>query len=201
MDSFRAIVGGEISRTSGISCRICAGASPRWCRRRAFDTAGWPASCGATVVLMINRIGIAALWLLGLACVFAAINKNDPYLISLPGAGNAALAVTNIVISVVLIRRGYWRRRGIAGKLLVLLWGLAPILMLGAHITFEVRKRDVLHTNAAQARTLGRHFVVGYSSFEEVAALAERVLDRGHLHHPAQSLRPHRRSAEVRNCG
>ena len=128
---------------------------------------------------MINRIGIAALWLLGLACVFAAINKNDPYLISLRGAGNVALAVTNSVISVVLIRRGYWRRRGIAGKLLVLLWGLAPISMLGAHITFEVRKRNVLHTNAAQARTLGRHFVVGYSSFEEVAALAEKGLIAG----------------------
>jgi hypothetical protein len=128
---------------------------------------------------MINRIGIAALWLLGLACVFAAINKNDPYLISLRGAGNIALAVASVVISAVLIRRGYWRRRGIAGKLLVLLWGLAPISMLGAHLTFEVRKRNVLHTNAAQARRLGRHFVVGYSSFEEVAALAERGLIAG----------------------
>src|SRR4051812_7670215 len=104
-----------------------------------------------TVVSMINRIGIAALWLLGLACVFAAINKNDPYLISLRGAGNIALAVASVVISAVLVARGSGRRRGIAGKLLVLLWGLAPLSMLGAHITFEVRKRDVLHTDAAQA--------------------------------------------------
>jgi hypothetical protein len=51
--------------------------------------------------------------------------------------------------------------------------------MLGAHMTFEVRKGNVLHTNAAQARTLGRHFVVGYSSFEEVAALAEKGLIAG----------------------
>jgi len=49
-----------------------------------------------TVVSIINRIGIAALWLLGLACVFAAINKNDPYLISLRGPGNIALAVASV---------------------------------------------------------------------------------------------------------
>jgi hypothetical protein len=105
-----------------------------------------------TVVSMINRIGIAALWLLGLAFVFATINKNDPYLISLRGAGNVALSVTSIVTFVALIQRGYWSRRGIAGKLLVLLWGLEPISMLGAHITFEVRKlRD------SEAR-LGRAF-------------------------------------------
>jgi hypothetical protein len=36
----------------------------------------------------------------------------------------------------------------------------------------------VLHTDAARARTLGRHFVVGYS-YEEVAALAETGLIAG----------------------
>src|SRR5206468_1995178 len=61
----------------------------------------------------------------------------------LRGPGNIALAVVSVVISAVLVARGHWSRRGIAGKLLVLLWGLAPLSMLGAHLTFEVRKRDV----------------------------------------------------------
>src|SRR4051794_18106476 len=123
---------------------------------------------------MINRIGISALWLLGLAFVFVAINKNDPYLILLRGTGNFLLAITGIVVAGALIGRGYWSERGIAGKLLVALWCLAPLSMLGAQIIFDVRKHKVLHTDAAQAQILGRHFVVGYSSFEEVAALAEK---------------------------
>jgi beta-N-acetylhexosaminidase len=128
---------------------------------------------------MINRIGIAALWFFGLLFVFEGINKNDPYLTSLRGAGNIVLAVVSIVIAVTLIRRGYLRGQGVAAKLLVLLWCLAPISMLGAHIAFEVRKRDVLQTEAEKARALGRHFLVGYSSFDEVAQLAEKGLIAG----------------------
>jgi beta-N-acetylhexosaminidase len=128
---------------------------------------------------MINRIGIATLWFFGLLFVFAGINKNDPYLISLRGTGNVALAVTGISVSVALIRRGYWCRPGVAAKLLILLWCFAPISMLGAHIAFEARKRDVLQTEVGPAHTLGRHFIVGYSSFDEVAALAEKGLIAG----------------------
>ena len=128
---------------------------------------------------MINRVGVSALWFFGLLFVFEGINKNDPYLTSLRGTGNAVFAVTSIVIVVALIWRGYWNRRGVAAKLLVLLWCLAPISMLSAHVTFEVRKRDVLHTEVGQAHTLGRHFIVGYSSFEEVAQLAEKGLIAG----------------------
>jgi beta-N-acetylhexosaminidase len=154
---------------------------PRWRRKRAFDTAVClrVGGQGPTVFQMINRIGMAALWLFGLTFVFAAINKNDPYLISLRGAGNVSLAVLSVVVSVVLMMREYWRRRGLAGKVLVLLWGLVPISMLGAHITFEVRKHNVQHTDGVSARTLGQHFVVGYSSFEEAAALAEKGLIAG----------------------
>ena len=94
------------------------------------------------------------------------------------GAGNVALAITGVVVVIALIRRGCWRR-SIATKLLVLLWCLAPVSMLGAHIVFEVRKRDVLQTEVAQAHLLGQHFVVGYSSFEEVARLAEKGLISG----------------------
>jgi beta-N-acetylhexosaminidase len=128
---------------------------------------------------IIKRIGIILVWLAGLAFVFAAANKNDPYLIALRGPGNLVLAAASIATAVVLIRRGTWSGRGIAGNLLILLWCLPALSMLCAHAKFEMRKRSVLQTDLAQAHLLGRHFVVGYSSFPEVATLAEKGLIAG----------------------
>src|SRR3954454_4236680 len=51
--------------------------------------------------------------------------------------------------------------------------------MVGAHGAFELRKRNVLQTEPAQARSLGQHFIVGYSSLSEVAVLAEKGLIAG----------------------
>src|SRR3981081_4505596 len=96
----------------------------------------------------LKRIGIILAWLAGMILVFAAANKNDPYLISLRGLGNIVLAVTSLGIFLVLIRHGYWSRRGIGGKLLVALWCLPSLAMLGAHVSFGVRKRNVLQTDA-----------------------------------------------------
>jgi beta-N-acetylhexosaminidase len=127
---------------------------------------------------ILKRIGLVLIWLAGAAFVFAAANKNDPYLISLRGPGNIVLAVASVVVVALLIRRGYWRR-GVAGRMLVLLWCLPLLSMLGAHASFEWRKRGVLQTDVAQARSLGRHFIVGYSSFTEVTALAEKGLIAG----------------------
>lgn len=127
---------------------------------------------------ILKRIGIILVGLAGPLFIFAAINKNDPYLISLRGPGNIVLAAASIIVVVFLVRRGYWRR-GIAGRLLILLWCLPSLSMLGAHASFEWRKRNVLQTDATQARSLGRHFIVGYSSFPEVAALAEKGLISG----------------------
>ena len=124
---------------------------------------------------ILKRIGLVLVWLAGPVFVFAAVNKNDPYLISLRGPGNFVLAAASIIAVVILIRRGYWRR-GIAGRLLIVLWCLPSLSMLGAHASFEWRKQSVLQTDAAQARSLGRHFIVGYSSFSEVAVLAEKGL-------------------------
>ena len=128
---------------------------------------------------IIKRIGVGLVWFAGLAFVFAAANKNDPYLIALRGTGNIVLATVSIAVLIVLIRRGYWRRRGIAGKILVLLWCAPSLAMLCAQASFELRKRNVLQTEATQARGLGQHFMVGYSSFPEVAALAEKGLIAG----------------------
>ena len=126
---------------------------------------------------MIKRVGAALLWPLALALLFVGFNKSDPYLIALRGIGNVAVAAISVAVAIVLIRRGYWNGR--AKKILVLLWCLVPLAVLGAHLRFEWRKYDVLHTETSAAQKLGRHFVVGYSSFNEVAALAEKGLIAG----------------------
>ncbi|MDH2351665.1 glycoside hydrolase family 3 N-terminal domain-containing protein [Bradyrhizobium sp. SSUT112] len=125
----------------------------------------------------LNRIGLILLWLAAPLVAFAAANKNDPYLVPLRGAGNIALVVASIVIVMVLLRRG--RRRSMAGKFLVMLWCLPPVLMSAAHLKSELRKHDVLAATATEARQLGPHFMVGYSSFPEVARLAEQGLIGG----------------------
>lgn len=127
---------------------------------------------------IIKRFGWLLIGLAGLVLVFAAANKNDPYLIALRGPGNVALAIGSVVAVIVMIRRGCWRR-GVTGRLLVLLWCLPSLAMLSAQASFEWRKRAVLQTDAAQVRVLGQHFIVGYSSFPEVAALAEKGLIAG----------------------
>jgi beta-N-acetylhexosaminidase len=125
----------------------------------------------------LNRIGLILLWLAAPLVAFAAANKNDPYLLVLRGAGNIALVVTSIAIVLVLLRRGRWS--SIAGKLLVMLWCVPPLLMSLAHLKFELRKHDVLAASVIEARQLGPHFMVGYSSFPEVARLAEQGLIGG----------------------
>jgi beta-N-acetylhexosaminidase len=128
---------------------------------------------------VVKRIGVILIWFAGLIFIFAAANKNDPYLIALRGPGNIILFVASVSVAIALIRCGCWRCRGIAGKMLVLLWCLPSPSMLCAEGSFELRKQNVLRTQAAQAHSLGRHFIVGYSSFPEVAALAEKGLIAG----------------------
>lgn len=126
---------------------------------------------------MVKRIGAALLWPLALAFLFVGFNKNDPYLISLRGTGNIVVAMIGIAVASALTWRGYWR--GVATRILVVLWCLVPLSLLAAHLRFEWRKHDVLHTEPSAAQRLGRHFVVGYSSFAEVAVLAEKGLIAG----------------------
>ncbi|MCA6121948.1 glycoside hydrolase family 3 protein [Bradyrhizobium sp. WSM 1704] len=126
-----------------------------------------------------KRIGIALAWIVGLVLAFAAINNNDPYLVPLRGVGNLLLVVTSIVVPVVLIRCGFWRGRGWAARLLVATWCLPLLGMLASTATFELRKHRVLQTEPSLARSLGPHFIVGYSSFDEAARLAEKRLIAG----------------------
>jgi beta-N-acetylhexosaminidase len=128
---------------------------------------------------ILTRIGLVLTWFVGLALVFAAINKNDPYLLSLRGAGNAVIVVASLLVVALLVRRRIWTYGGLAGRLLVLLWVLPSVSMLCAETSFEVRKWRVLNTDVARAKLLGRHFVVGYSSFDEVARLVDEGLISG----------------------
>ena len=125
----------------------------------------------------LRRIGLILLWLAAPLLAFAAANKNDPYLVPMRGVGNIALVIASIAIAILLLRRGRWH--SLAGKLLVMLWCLPPMLMAVAHLSFELRKHDVLSAGVTEARQLGPHFMVGYSSFPEVARLAEQGLIGG----------------------
>jgi len=156
-----------------VQARFCLSRSAnRFVRCEAFITSRmW------RIMQFLRRIGLILLWLAAPLVAFAAANKNDPYLVPLRGAGNIVLVVASIAIVIFLLRRGRWRT--MAGKLLVVIWCLPPLLMSAAHLKFELRKHDVLGTSAVEARQLGPHFMVGYSSFPEVARLAEQGLIGG----------------------
>src|SRR5689334_1625070 len=124
-------------------------------------------------------LGLLALWTGGISFTLVGIYKNHPVLISLRGTGTVVLLATSLAVIVLLSRWGFWKRAGFAGWWLVLLWCLPPLSMLAARDIFESTKRGVLHTEAPLAQSLGRHFMVGYSSFDEVAQLAEKGLIAG----------------------
>jgi len=128
---------------------------------------------------MIRALGTISIWLLGSVFLFAGVNVNEPYLIALRWSGAAALFITSIVVFIFLVKLGYWSGGGVAKRVLILLWCLPSLSMLYAHTSFEVRRRNVLQTDVVRARTLGQHFVVGYSSFDEVVPLAEKGLIAG----------------------
>jgi beta-N-acetylhexosaminidase len=127
---------------------------------------------------MIKIGGTLALWLFGGAFVFASFNIHEPYLAFLHGSGIAVFLITSFAVVFFLIKRGHWRASN-AGRWLVLLWCLPSLSMLYAHAAFEACKRDVLRAEIARAHMLGQHFVVGYTSFDEIAPLAEKGLIAG----------------------
>jgi beta-N-acetylhexosaminidase len=127
---------------------------------------------------LLTRIGLALAWLVGIVLTVIGVCKNDPVLTALRGSANLAIAIASLAIVAVLVWRGAWRR-GWAWRCLIVLWCLPPSSMLGAEMSFLARKHAVLATEPALARTLGQHFVVGYTSFDEVARLAEKGLIGG----------------------
>ena len=128
---------------------------------------------------MLKRVATVLLWILAPAVIFVSGNLNDPYLVPIRGRGDVALLIGEFAVIAALVWAGYWRRGSISGKLLVLLWCLAPLAMASAVTIFYVRKQTVLHAEGNRALELGRHFIVGYPSFDEIAPLAAKGLIGG----------------------
>src|SRR4051812_48172763 len=169
-------------RISGLLCRFCADAELRsqWAKCSAIgDDATRHAVEGKWSRPMLKRTGLILLWLMALLLIFVSSNLNDPYLIMLRGRGVILLIGASFAGLGLLLFRGYWRRPGVAGKLLVMLWCLPPLAMASATTAFYWRKHSVLHAEGPEVRDLGRHFMTGYPSFDEVAALAAKGLISG----------------------
>ncbi|WP_315764200.1 MULTISPECIES: glycoside hydrolase family 3 N-terminal domain-containing protein [unclassified Bradyrhizobium] len=128
---------------------------------------------------MIKRLRIVALWPLALLLVVIAANSNEPYLVHLRGAGQVVLLVVSAGVPILLLRCGAWREGRVASRILLLLWCMPLIAFVAAQTSFAWRKYEVLTSDAAVARLLGAHFVVGYAAPEEAAVLAERGLIGG----------------------
>ena len=123
--------------------------------------------------------GLSLAWLTDLALTLIGIYKNHPVLIHLRGSGTIVMVATSLAVIAWLARYGRWKRGGLAGRWLLALWFLPLLSMLSAQASFEGTKRSVLRTEPSVAQNLGRHFVVGYSDFDEVAQLAEKGLIAG----------------------
>jgi len=126
-----------------------------------------------------KRFRLALAWVGGLVFTLIGIYKNQPVLIHLRGGGTIVMVATSLVAIAWLARRGSWKHTGLAGRWLLALWFLPVVSMLSAQASFEDTKQSVLRTEPSVAQTLGRHFVVGYSDFDEVAGLAEKGLIAG----------------------
>src|SRR5579883_1495029 len=127
----------------------------------------------------LRRLGILSLWLGGIVLLVVGLKTYDPVLLSLRGPGNLALGLGSLAVVTVLLWRGGWRGRPWTTRLLVLLWMLPSLAMLYATFAFQICRHTVLQTEPAHARKLGQHFIVGYTSFPEVARLADKGLIGG----------------------
>ena len=128
---------------------------------------------------MIKRLAPIALLSVALVLIFVSANLYDPYLAMIRGWGDVALLMGELGVIGVLLWCRCWRRGGIGGKILVVLWCLTPLAMASAVTIFHARKYAVLHAEGARAQELGRHFIVGYASFGQVAPLAAKGLIAG----------------------
>lgn len=128
---------------------------------------------------VVGWIGIVLLWLLGATFVFVSFNLYDVYLTSIRMRVAIFILAGGVLILGLLLRYGLWRSRGITGKLLILLWCLPPIAMASATAILHLNKHRTLHAEGTAALELGRRFVVGYSSYDEIAPLVSKGLVAG----------------------
>ena len=127
---------------------------------------------------MMKRLGTLSLWLSGVLLAFVSASLYDPYFIMLRGPGSAGLLIASVAVAGFLLWRGTWGY-GMTGTLLVVLWCVPPVAMAAAKISFERGRTAVLQAEGAPVKQLGQHFIAGYSSFDDVAALAAKGLIGG----------------------
>ncbi len=126
---------------------------------------------GNGVLRFILPLFIAPLLLL------AAANIMDPYLV--PVRSWAPWVITAAAAF------GAWRSYRDDGlpqggrRFFIALWCAVPVALAVAGGTFYFRKHAVLSATGPEVRTLGRHFITGYTRFDEVALLAGRGLIGG----------------------
>jgi beta-N-acetylhexosaminidase len=149
---------------------------PCYPRRHGLDARSNP---GMAMRQMWKRLGTMLSWLLGLLLVLVNFNLDGPYLIMLRGFGIMIPVTASLAGPGLLLWRRSWTRRNLAGKLLVLMWCLPLPAMASAETAFLWRKQAVLGAEAGPARDLGQHFIVGYTSFDDVALLAAKGLIGG----------------------
>src|ERR1700744_6481195 len=126
---------------------------------------------------MKKSILVTTLWLLGLAFTFASLQIHAPFLFFLSRAGAIAMLVASLAMLAFFIwRKAWWET---SGKFLIVLWCLPSLSMLYAQGTFLQSRYNAATIEAGEAHLLGQHFVIGYSSFAEVATLAEKGLIAG----------------------
>jgi beta-N-acetylhexosaminidase len=127
--------------------------------------------------MIMKSAFLIVLWLLGLVFSFASLQIHAPYLFFLSRFGAGAILVASLAVLALLIRQKAWR--GTGGKLLIALWCLPALSMTYAQTSFWLSRRDASMTEVGAASMLGQHFIIGYSSFDEVATLAEKGLIAG----------------------
>jgi beta-N-acetylhexosaminidase len=117
--------------------------------------------------------------LLAAGFTFVSVNLYDVYMTPVRGRVLALVLGGGVIVLGLLLRYGFWNRRGVAGRLLVLLWFLPPIAMASAAAILHVHKHRTLHAEGTAAHELGQRFVVGYSSYDELAPLVSKGLVAG----------------------
>ena len=127
---------------------------------------------------IFSSLGILSLWLAGMLLVLVGMKTNDSVLLALRGPGNLAMCLASLGVTAMLLWRGHWRGAW-TRRLLVLLWILPSLAMLYATFAFQICKLRALRTEPERAERLGQHFIVGYTSFSEVARLADKGLIGG----------------------
>ena len=126
------------------------------------------------------HIGWRALhWVVGILTLLIAWQGKKPYLIAVR---DVELLLVVVLCSMTFSSAIWWTIRGRLGRIEAILLAVVVLvaagIALGRESNFQRQRADVLAADWA-TRALGRHFIVGYSTFDEVSRLSERGLIAG----------------------